>query len=53
MFIGRNYYRNPSLGLTTEASACKGANQKGSSGITSHAPKNVRECEKMNIHTPK
>jgi hypothetical protein len=44
---------NPSLGLTTKAKACKGAGQEGSSGITSHVLENAKECEGMNLHTPK
>jgi hypothetical protein len=45
--------RNLSLGLAIKAKACKGANQKGSSGVTSHAPRNVGKCEGMNFHTTK
>jgi hypothetical protein len=45
--------RNPNLGLTTKIRACKGASQKGSSGITFHLPRSVRKCEGMNPHTPK
>jgi hypothetical protein len=37
----------------TKARACKGANQEGSSGIKSYAPRNVGECEGMNTHIPK
>jgi hypothetical protein len=44
---------NPSLGLTTKAKACKGANQEWSPRVTFHGPKNVGECERMNLHTPK
>jgi hypothetical protein len=44
---------NSSLGLTTKARACKSEGQKGSPGVTSHAPGSVRECEGMNPHTPK
>jgi len=44
---------NPSLGLVTKARACEGAGQIGSLGITFHAPRNERECEGMNPHTPK
>jgi hypothetical protein len=44
---------NHSLGLTTKARACKGAGQEGSPIVTSHAPRNVGECEGMNPHTPK
>jgi hypothetical protein len=41
------------LGLVTKARAYKGANQEGSPEVTSHAPRNVGECEEMNPHTPK
>jgi hypothetical protein len=27
--------------------------QEGSSRVTSHAPKSAKECEGMNLHTPK
>jgi hypothetical protein len=37
----------------TKAKACKGAGQEGSSGVTPHAPGNVRECEGMKPRTPK
>ncbi len=46
-------YCNPSLGLTIKAKPCKGAGQKGISGVISHAPRSVRECEGMNPHIPK
>jgi len=45
--------RNPNLGLATKARACKVVGQEGSSGVTLHAPKSVKECEGMNLHTPK
>ncbi len=45
--------RNPSLGLTIKARACKSAGQEGSLGLTSHAPGSVGEYEGMNPHTPK
>ncbi len=45
--------RNLSLGLTTEAKACKGVGQEGSSGITSHVLGSVGDYEGMNLHTPK
>jgi hypothetical protein len=48
-----NNCHNPSPGLTTKASAYKGANQEGSLGVTIHAPRNVGKCEGMNIHIPK
>jgi hypothetical protein len=52
-----NYFvprcRNPNLGLTTKARACKVAGQEGSLGVTSHAPGSAKECEGMNPHTPK
>jgi hypothetical protein len=34
-----------------KARTCKGAGEKGSSGVTSHAPMSVGECEQMNPHT--
>jgi hypothetical protein len=34
---------NPNLRLATKTRACKGANQEGNSGITSHAPESVGE----------
>ncbi len=47
------FCRNPSLELTTKARACKSAGQEGSLGVTFHAPGNTKECEGMNLHTPK
>jgi hypothetical protein len=47
------FYCNPSLGLMTKARAYKVAGQKGSPGVMLHAPKNVRECEGIDPHTPK
>jgi hypothetical protein len=44
---------NPSLGFATKARACKSAGQEGSLRVTFHAPKNAKECEGMNLHTPK
>ncbi len=44
---------NPSFGLVTKAKACKVASQEGSPRITSRAPDNAKECEGMNLHTPK
>ncbi len=46
-------YRNPSLRLVTKVRACKVAGQKGSLGVTLHAPGSIRECEGMKLHTPK
>jgi hypothetical protein len=46
-------YHDFSLELATKARACKGANRKGSMGLTFHAPGSVGECEGMNPHTPK
>jgi hypothetical protein len=36
---------NPSLGFMTKARACKGAGQKVSLRVTSHALKSVGKCE--------
>ncbi len=44
---------NPSLTLATTTRAFEGAGQEGSPGVTFHVPGNVRECEGMNLHTPK
>jgi hypothetical protein len=44
---------NPNLGLATKARACKCAGQKGSLRVTFHAPESAKECEGMNLHTPK
>jgi hypothetical protein len=46
-------YCNPNLGLAIEARACKGEGQEGSPKITSHVSRNAKECEGMNLHTPK
>ncbi len=44
----QKYYRNPSLGLATKARDYKVAGQKGSPGVTSHAPKSAKKCEDYN-----
>jgi len=44
---------NPSLGLVTKARACKAAGQEGIPRVTFHVPGNAKECEGMNLHTPK
>jgi hypothetical protein len=48
-----NVYRNPSLGLTTKARACKVVGQERSPWVKFHAPESAKECEGMNHHTPK
>ncbi len=45
--------RNPSFGLATKARGCKVASQEGSPGVMPHAPRSVRECEGIDLHTPK
>jgi hypothetical protein len=45
--------RNLSLGLVTKAGACKVAREEGSSGVRLHALGNARECEGIDLHTPK
>jgi len=45
--------RNPSLGLTTKARACKVAGQEGSLGVRLHALGSARKCEGIDPHTPK
>ncbi len=44
-FFTYKYCRNPSLGLTTKARACKSVGQEGSLGFTFHALGNAKECE--------
>jgi hypothetical protein len=44
---------NLSLRLASKARAYKNVGQKGSPGGTSYTPMSVRECERMNLHTPK
>jgi hypothetical protein len=44
---------NINLKLATKARACEGEGQGGSLGVTFHAFGSVRECEGMNLHTPK
>jgi hypothetical protein len=46
-------YRNLSLRLATKVRACKVVGQEGSPKVTPHAPGSVRNCEGMNLHTPK
>jgi hypothetical protein len=43
----------PSLGFVTKAKGCKVAGQKGSLGVMPHAPGSARECEGIDLHTPK
>ncbi len=45
--------RNLNLGLMTKIGAYKGASQEGSSRVTSHVLRSVKECERMNTHTHK
>ncbi len=52
-FFTYKYCRNPSLGLTTKARACKSVGQEGSLGFTFHALGSAKECEGMNPHTLK
>jgi hypothetical protein len=53
MLIQCHNCHNPRLKLVTKAKVYKGVSQKGSLGITSHAPWSVGECEGMNPYTPK
>jgi hypothetical protein len=46
-------YRNLNLGLVTKAKGLQGCGPRGSPGITSHTPENVRKCEGVNPRTPK
>jgi hypothetical protein len=45
--------RNSSFGLTTKAKGLQGCGPRGSPGVTSHTPGNVKKCEGVNLHTPK
>jgi hypothetical protein len=51
--MDRSLCHRPNFGLTTKARVYKGVGRKGSPKVTSHAPRNVGECEGMNLHTPK
>jgi hypothetical protein len=44
---------NPNLRFGTKTRACEGASEEGSLGVTCHAPRSAKECEGMNLHTPK
>ncbi len=44
---------NPSFGFTIKVRACKSVGQEGSPGVTFHAPGSAKECEGLNLHTPK
>jgi hypothetical protein len=44
---------NLNLGLVTKARGCKVAGQEKNPRVTSHAPGSAKECEGMNLHTPK
>jgi hypothetical protein len=46
-------YRNPNLGLTTKARACKGVGQEWIPKVTFHAPKSVGKCEEWTSTLPK
>jgi len=41
---------NLNLGLATKARGCKVAGQEGSPGGRPHAPKNAKECERIDPH---
>jgi hypothetical protein len=45
--------RNYNFGLTTKVRAYKSAGQEGGPGGTSYTPGSARECERLNLHTPK
>ncbi len=53
MLVCHLFCRNPNLGLAIKAKVCKGAGQKGSPRVTSHAPRSAKECEGINPHIPK
>ncbi len=41
------------LGLRPSQGGCKVASQEGSPRIMPHAPKSAKECEGIDLHTPK
>jgi hypothetical protein len=41
------------LGPKAKAKRLQGCGPRGSPGVTSHTPGNVKKCEGVNIHTPK
>jgi len=45
--------RNPSLGLVTKAKGLQGCGQRLSPGVAFSCPESAKECEGMNLHTPK
>ncbi len=45
--------RNPSLGLATKARWLQGYRPKRKLGVMPHAPRSARECEGIDLHTPK
>jgi len=47
------HYHNLSFGLTTKAKGYKVEGQEGNLGVIPHAPRSARECEGINLHTPK
>jgi len=44
---------NPSFGLVTKAKGLQGCGPRENPGITSHTPRSVKKCERVNLHTPK
>jgi len=47
------HYCNLNFGLATKAKGCKVAGQEGSPRVMPHAPGSARECERIDLHTPK
>jgi hypothetical protein len=41
------------LGSQLRQGACKVTSQEGSLGVTSRVPGSAKECEGVNLHTPK
>jgi hypothetical protein len=50
--VANAFCHNPSLGLVTKTRACKVVGQKGSPGVTFHAPESAKEFEGMNLRIP-
>jgi len=48
-----SYVTTLALGSRPKQRACKVTGQERSLGVTPHAPGSAKECEGMNLHTPK
>ncbi len=48
-----NQHCNTNIGFVTKAKGCKVVGQERSPRVMSYAPRSVRECERIDPHTPK